>query len=77
MLSVVATVDDLDVPATFRGLRDDGEGERSSVGARISIQSRDVNGVAIGTQTAVGAGQGGAVVVGVCHLDADASCGCC
>lgn len=65
------------MPAALRALWDDGKGEGSGVGAGVFIQSSDVNRLAVGTQAAVGAGQGGAVVIGVCHPDDDGSCGRC
>lgn len=60
----------------LRALWYDREGERSSVGAGVFIRGGEVNGPVVGTQAAVAAGQGGAVVVGVRHLDPDGSRGC-
>lgn len=70
------TIDDFYVPAALRALWVNCERERSSIGASIFIQSSDVHSLLISTQTAVGAGQGRTVVIGVCDLDADGSCGC-
>lgn len=71
------TIDDLYVPAALGALWYDCKCVRSSIWTSIFIKSSDVNGFSVGTQTAVGAGQGGTVVIGVCDLDADGSCGCC